>query len=186
MRLLVVIHSSRAISSTTPFAINGRLCAQAGTPGELVGVSRWILRCGLVHMKAGSILFDLSNHKIHSRILRYAFSYLNPRRQIVLNENTGSRTPLWGSANPKKRPKPSKNVNLDRTDTKRTCFAHLSNKWMPEMESLGDLRSKTLCLTCLISWSSAVTRLLATLQCESTEHMSSLERENRRRIGVPG
>ena len=35
---------------------------------------------------------------------------LNPRRQIVLNENTGSRTPLWGSANPKKRPKPSKNV----------------------------------------------------------------------------
>ena len=35
---------------------------------------------------------------------------VNPRRQIVLNENTGSRTPLWGSANPKKRPKPSKNV----------------------------------------------------------------------------
>ena len=35
---------------------------------------------------------------------------LNPRSSIVLNENTGSRTPLWGSANPKKRPKPSKNV----------------------------------------------------------------------------
>ena len=34
----------------------------------------------------------------------------NPRRQIVLNENTGSRTPLWGSANPIKRPGPSKNV----------------------------------------------------------------------------
>ena len=34
----------------------------------------------------------------------------NPRRQIVLNENTGSRTALWGSANPKKRPKPSKNA----------------------------------------------------------------------------
>ena len=28
-------------------------------------------------MKAGSILFDLSNHKIHIRILRYVFSYLN-------------------------------------------------------------------------------------------------------------
>ena len=63
--------------ATTPAPNYGRLCAQAGTPGELVGVSRWILRCGLVHMKAGSILFDLSNHKIHSRILRYAFSYLN-------------------------------------------------------------------------------------------------------------
>ena len=35
---------------------------------------------------------------------------INPRSRIVLNENTGSRTPLWGSANPKKRPKPSKNV----------------------------------------------------------------------------
>ena len=35
---------------------------------------------------------------------------VNPRSRIVLNENTGSRTPLWGSANPKKRPKPSKNV----------------------------------------------------------------------------
>ena len=57
--------------------------------------------------------------------------------------------------------------NLDRTDKKRTCSAHLSNKWMPEMESLGDLRSKTLCPTCLFGWSSAVTRLLATLQCES-------------------
>ena len=52
--------------------------------------------------------------------------------------------------------------NLDPTDTKRTCSAHLSNKWMPEMESLGDLRSKTLCPTCLFGWSSAVTRLLAT------------------------
>ena len=62
---------------TTPIFFTGRLCAQAGTPGELVGVSRWILRCGLVHMKAGSILFDLSNHKIHIRILRYVFSYLN-------------------------------------------------------------------------------------------------------------
>ena len=75
--------------------------------------------------------------------------------------------------------------NLDPTDKKRTCSAHLSNKWMPEMESMGDLRSKTLCLACLIGWSSAVTRFLATLQCESIEHMSSLERENRRRIGVP-
>ena len=76
--------------------------------------------------------------------------------------------------------------NLDPTDKKRTCSAHLGNIWMPEMESLGDLRSNTLCLTCLFGWSSAVMRLLATLQCESTEHMSSLERENRRRIGVPG
>ena len=75
--------------------------------------------------------------------------------------------------------------NLDPTDKKRTCSAHLGNIWMPEMESLGDLRSNTLCLTCLFGWSSAVTRLLATLQCESIEHMSSLERENRRRIGVP-
>ena len=50
---------------------------------------------------------------------------------------------------------------------------------------MGDLRSKTLCPTCLFGWSSAVTRFLATLQCESIEHMSSLERENRRRIGVP-
>ena len=42
-----------------------------------------------------------------------------------------------------------------------------SNIWMPEMESLGDFRSKTLCPTCSIGWSTAVTRLLATLQCES-------------------
>ena len=34
-------------------------------------------------------------------------------------------------------------------------------------------------------WNTELTRLLATLQCESIEHMSSLERENRRRIGVP-
>ena len=64
------------------------------------------------------------------------------------------------------------------TDTKRTPE-------LAKLESLGNLRSKTQCLTCLIGWSSAVTRLLATLQCESIEHMSSLERENRRRIGVP-
>ena len=53
------------------------------------------------------------------------------------------------------------------------------------METLGDLRSRKPLLTCTFGWSSAVTRLLATLQCESIEHMSSLERENRRRIGVP-
>ena len=75
--------------------------------------------------------------------------------------------------------------NLDRTDKKRTCCGPRSNIWMPEMESLGDSTPKRLCQTCLFSWSSAVTRLLATLQCESIEHMSSLERENRRRIGVP-
>ena len=57
--------------------------------------------------------------------------------------------------------------NLDPTDTKRTCSAHLSYNWMAKLESLGDLRSKTLCPTCLFGWSSAVTRLLATLQCES-------------------
>ena len=34
-------------------------------------------------------------------------------------------------------------------------------------------------------WNTELTRLLATLQCESIEHMSSLEHENRRRIGVP-
>ena len=38
--------------------------------------------------------------------------------------------------------------NLDPTDTKRTCSAHLSNKWMPEMESLGDLRFRKPFLTC--------------------------------------
>ena len=46
----------------------------------------------------------------HFGPLRHVFILLNPRSGIVLNENTGSRTPLWGSANPKKRPKPSKNV----------------------------------------------------------------------------
>ena len=40
------------------------------------------------------------------------------------------------------------NGNLDPTDTKRTCSAHLSNKWMPEMESLGDLRFRKPLLTC--------------------------------------
>ena len=62
--------------------------------------------------------------------------------------------------------------NLDRTDKKRTCSAHLGNIWMPEMESLGDLRSKTLCPTCLFGWSSAVTRLLATLQSEKGRELS--------------
>ena len=45
-------------------------------PGGVAGVSRWIWRCGLMHMKGESILFNLSNHNIHIHILRYVFSYL--------------------------------------------------------------------------------------------------------------
>ena len=36
--------------------------------------------------------------------------FLTPVDGLLLIVTWGSRTPLWGSANPKKRPKPSKNV----------------------------------------------------------------------------
>ena len=54
-----------------------RLRAQAGTPEGLVGVSGRILKCKLVHMKAGSILLNPSNRKTRIHIVRYVLSYLN-------------------------------------------------------------------------------------------------------------
>ena len=65
------------LSSTTPRLNTARLRAQAGTPEGLVGVSGRILKCKLVHMKAGSILLNPSNRKTRIHIVRYVLSYLN-------------------------------------------------------------------------------------------------------------
>ena len=62
---------------TTPRLNTARLRAQAGTPEGLVGVSGRILKCKLVHMKAGSILLNPSNRKTRIHIARYVLSYLN-------------------------------------------------------------------------------------------------------------
>ena len=65
------------ILRTTPRLNTARLRAQAGTPEGLAGVSGWILRCKLVHVKAGSILLNPSNRKTRIHIVRYVLSYLN-------------------------------------------------------------------------------------------------------------
>ena len=67
----------RRFGHTTPRLNTARLRAQAGTPEGLVGVSGRILKCKLVHMKAGSILLNPSNRKTRIHIVRYVLSYLN-------------------------------------------------------------------------------------------------------------
>ena len=66
-----------AYQHTTPRLNTARLRAQAGTPEGLAGVSGRILRCKLVHMKAGSILLNPPNRKTRIHIVRYVLSYLN-------------------------------------------------------------------------------------------------------------
>ena len=73
----VSVHILELNLATTPRLNTARLRAQAGTPEGLVGVSGRILKCKLVHMKAGSILLNPPNRKTRIHIVRYVLSYLN-------------------------------------------------------------------------------------------------------------